>query len=93
MAPLKAWVASFSQDRGAQDRGARSRCKITYAERFAHERGLSLADSFYFGDSITDLPILLEVGDPRVVNPDPRLRREAKRRDWQVWSWAGSRER
>jgi len=33
------------------------------------------------------MPMLLAVGHPRVVNPDPRLRRESKRRGWPILDW------
>jgi len=46
--------------------------------------GLDLGRSYFYTDSITDLPVLERVGEPRVVNPDPRLRRAAARRGWPV---------
>jgi HAD superfamily hydrolase (TIGR01490 family) len=46
--------------------------------------GGSLAEATFYTDSITDLPMLEAVGDPQVVNPDPLLAREAKRRGWPV---------
>ena len=61
--------------------------KVHHAEAFAKERGLDLGASFFFTDSASDLPMLLRVGNPRVVNPDPRLRVEAWRRGWEVVSW------
>ncbi len=57
--------------------------KIEYARRFADEHGVSLDDSYFYTDSITDLPMLEVVGHPRIVDPDPRLRREAAHRGWQ----------
>lgn len=60
------------------------RGKVYWAERFAAEHGVDLAASFFYTDSITDLPLLDRVGHPRVVHPDPRLRRLAQRRGWQV---------
>jgi phosphoserine phosphatase len=36
---------------------------------------------------MSDLPLLLAVGHPVVVHPDPRLAREAKRRGWPVVDW------
>lgn len=38
-------------------------------------------------DSYTDLPLLLAVAEPVIVNPDPRLLREARRRRWPVLRW------
>ena len=58
--------------------------KTYWAERFADENGVDLARSYFYTDSVTDLPVLERVGEPRVVNPDPRLRREALRRGWPV---------
>jgi HAD superfamily hydrolase (TIGR01490 family) len=58
--------------------------KIYWAERFAEKHGVDLRQSYFYTDSITDLPVLERVGRPRVVNPDPRLRRAAARRGWPV---------
>jgi HAD superfamily hydrolase (TIGR01490 family) len=58
--------------------------KTYWAERFAAENGVDLSRSYFYTDSVTDLPVLERVGEPRVVNPDPRLRRVALRRGWPV---------
>ena len=58
--------------------------KMYWAEQFAKLRDVDLGRSYFYTDSITDLPVLARVGEPRVVNPDPRLRREAGRRGWPV---------
>jgi HAD superfamily hydrolase (TIGR01490 family) len=60
------------------------RGKAYWAERFAEAHGVDLAASYFYTDSITDLPALERVGHPRVVNPDPVLRREAQRRGWPI---------
>ncbi len=58
--------------------------KLTRARQWADEKGVNLADCYYYGDSIGDLPVLSEVAYPCVVNADPRLRVEARRRGWQA---------
>ncbi len=58
--------------------------KVWWAERFAAEHDVDLASSYFYTDSITDLPVLDRVGHPRVVRPDPRLRRVAQQRGWQI---------
>jgi HAD superfamily hydrolase (TIGR01490 family) len=58
--------------------------KMYWASRFAEAHGIDLSRSYFYTDSITDLPVLERVGEPRVVNPDPRLRRTALRRGWPV---------
>jgi HAD superfamily hydrolase (TIGR01490 family) len=61
--------------------------KVTVARRLAREIGLDLEGSFFYSDSITDMPVFLAVGHPRVVNPDPFLRYQARIRGWPVMTW------
>ena len=58
--------------------------KIVWAERFAAEYGVDLSSSYFYTDSISDLPLLERVRYPVAVNPDPRLRRLARKRGWPV---------
>ena len=58
--------------------------KVVWAERFAAEHEVDLAASFFYTDSISDLPLLERVGHPVAVNPDPRLRRLAQQRGWTI---------
>lgn len=51
---------------------------------FARSKGVPLADCAFYSDSIHDLPLLLEVGEPVAVAPDRRLRREAHSRGWPI---------
>lgn len=61
--------------------------KVTRAQRLADQVGFRLDEAIFYTDSYTDLPLLLAVGEPVVVNPDPRLRREARLRGWPVLRW------
>jgi HAD superfamily hydrolase (TIGR01490 family) len=58
--------------------------KVFWAEKLASALGRKLRDSTFYTDSITDLPLLEEVRDPRVVNPDPKLRVVARKRGWPI---------
>jgi HAD superfamily hydrolase (TIGR01490 family) len=58
--------------------------KVHWAKAFAAERGIDLGESFFYTDSITDLPVLELVGHPRIVNPDRLLRRTARKRGWPI---------
>jgi HAD superfamily hydrolase (TIGR01490 family) len=40
--------------------------------------------SWYYGDSISDLPVLNSVGNPVCVNPDKKLKKEAHKRGWKI---------
>lgn len=61
--------------------------KRAHAEACAAEAGVPLAACAFYTDSLSDLPALLAVGHPVAVNPDPRLRREARRRGWPIEDW------
>ena len=56
---------------------------LAYCEKHNH----STSESWYYGDSISDLPALSKVGHPICVNPDTRLRKTAKERDWKILTW------
>jgi HAD superfamily hydrolase (TIGR01490 family) len=61
--------------------------KAQHAAAFAASQGAALADCSYYGDSYSDLPVLLAVGEPVVVSPDLRLGRYARRRGWRIEDW------
>ncbi|HEX5660542.1 MAG TPA: HAD-IB family hydrolase [Polyangiales bacterium] len=61
--------------------------KVHKAEAFAMEHEIDLAQSYFYGDSITDAPMLERVGHPRIVNPDPGLAKIARERGWPVVSF------
>jgi HAD superfamily hydrolase (TIGR01490 family) len=61
--------------------------KVVRAEAWASEAGVELDRSYFYSDSYTDLPMLERVGNPGVVNPDPRLRVAARQRGWPIFDW------
>jgi putative phosphoserine phosphatase/1-acylglycerol-3-phosphate O-acyltransferase len=58
--------------------------KIYWLQQFIEEHGIDLAKSYFYTDSITDLPLLDLVGHPVATNPDPLLYRTAVKRRWPV---------
>nr|WP_237457493.1 HAD family hydrolase [Pseudomaricurvus sp. HS19] len=56
--------------------------------RHAGERGFSgsLDDCYFYSDSMNDLPLLLQVDNPVVVDPDPALAEHAQQAGWPVIS-------
>lgn len=58
--------------------------KATAITALAAAEGYDLQDSYAYSDSITDEPMLAEVGHPFAVNPDRALRRLASSRGWPV---------
>jgi len=61
--------------------------KVLLAKRYLAERDLGFSDAVFYSDSITDLPLLEAVGHRVVVNPDLRLKRIAKTREWPICYW------
>jgi len=62
--------------------------KAEAVRELAAERGYDLAASYAYSDSITDLPLLDEVGHPTAVNPDRALRKIAVERGWPILTFA-----
>lgn len=61
--------------------------KLERARALAEKVGLPLSDAVFYTDSISDLPLLEQVGEPVAVNPDPRLARLARARGWRIERW------
>lgn len=61
--------------------------KVAHARRMAERLGASLEDCSFYTDSFSDLPVLEVVGAPRIVHPDPRLARKARRQGWPIIDW------
>jgi HAD superfamily hydrolase (TIGR01490 family) len=61
--------------------------KVVRATAWAERHGIDLRKASFYTDSITDLPMLEAVGEPRVINPDLRLRLLAQKRHYPVEIW------
>jgi HAD superfamily hydrolase (TIGR01490 family) len=61
--------------------------KVHWAEAWAERHDVDLSRSVFYTDSYSDLPMLERVGIQRIVNPDTRLRRHAKKAGWPVDEW------
>jgi len=61
--------------------------KVARAKELARAQGFDLGKAVFYSDSLTDLPLLERVGEPVCVNPDPRLKRLAKKRGWRIEAW------
>ncbi len=58
--------------------------KLAAVSKWAHEHGIDMAESYAYSDSVYDTPLLAAVGNPIVVNPDPRMVLMAAARRWPV---------
>jgi alcohol-forming fatty acyl-CoA reductase len=62
--------------------------RAAWLRRHAGRIGIDLAQSYAYGDSHSDLPLLQAVGHPVAVNPDVGLFRVARRKRWPIERWA-----
>ena len=60
--------------------------KVTRLTAWLKQHRETLEGSYFYTDSINDLALLECVDQPIVVDPDPALLSEAKKRNWQVIS-------
>lgn len=56
--------------------------KLAAVREWAADNGIDLASSYAYSDSVYDTPLLAAVGNPVVVNPDPRMVIMAAARRW-----------
>ncbi len=65
--------------------------KIAHVQAWLARRGASWDDverSWFYSDSINDLPLLQAVTDPVAVDPDPALRAQALAKGWPIMKFA-----
>ena len=58
--------------------------KVTVLNEWLKNSRHSLDDSYFYSDSINDLPLLEQVATPVAVNPDEKLFNIATQRGWQI---------
>ncbi|PSK97513.1 phosphoserine phosphatase [Haloactinopolyspora alba] len=65
--------------------------KAAAVASLARREQLDMSRCSAYSDSANDIPMLSLVGFPCAVNPDRRLRRHARERDWRVRDYRGRR--
>ena len=60
--------------------------KVERLNQWLQDNDVNSDGSYFYSDSINDLPLLLHVSHPVAVDPDQTLRQEAIARDWQILS-------
>lgn len=60
--------------------------KVTRLKRWMLENGYDLEGSYFYSDSMNDVPLLEQVAHAVAVDPDPKLRAHAQQRGWKVIS-------
>jgi HAD superfamily hydrolase (TIGR01490 family) len=60
--------------------------KVERFNQWLKQQEESSDGSYFYSDSINDMPMLLEVAYPIAVDPDSALRKEAESRSWEIIS-------
>jgi HAD superfamily hydrolase (TIGR01490 family) len=61
--------------------------KVVRLKEYCEKNNNTLEKAWYYGDSISDLPALSIVGFPVCINPDKKLKKVAKARNWRIYNW------
>lgn len=61
--------------------------KVLYAQDFCQQHSLHFEKSYFYTDSVTDLPMLQLIQNPVAINPDPLLKRHAQKNGWPIEYW------
>lgn len=56
--------------------------KVNMARELAKVHDIEMNQSYAYGNSELDIPILQEVGHPIIVNPTPKLKKYGRAHDW-----------
>ena len=60
--------------------------KVKRLKEWLDGQSVEMQGSYFYSDSINDLPLLLEVDNPVAVDPDSALRATAQQRNWPIIS-------
>lgn len=62
--------------------------KMERLREYCYKNNTNTSESFYYGDSVSDLPVFNYIGHPVCINPSRFLRKTAIKRGWQILSWS-----
>jgi len=62
--------------------------KVTRFKQWLKQANVNAENSYFYSDSMGDLPLLSEVTNPIVTNPEPLLHKIAVQREWPVLQWS-----
>ena len=58
--------------------------KANAVQKFATERNIDLADSYFYADGNEDVALMYLVGNPRPTNPEGKMAAVARQRGWPI---------
>lgn len=61
--------------------------KVVRLKKYCEKNNITAAEAWYYGDSISDLPVLSIVGNAVCINPGKKLFKQAKINGWKIYKW------
>jgi HAD superfamily hydrolase (TIGR01490 family) len=61
--------------------------KVVRLNDYCNNNNVNPHHSWYYGDSVSDIPVLSIVGNPVCVNPGKNLKKAALQRGWKILYW------
>jgi HAD superfamily hydrolase (TIGR01490 family) len=61
--------------------------KLARARVYCEINNTELSDCWYYADSFSDLPVLSNIGHPVCVNPEKKLAKIAREKEWKIKYW------
>ncbi|MBK9389496.1 MAG: HAD family hydrolase [Bacteroidetes bacterium] len=55
---------------------------------YCYKNNTNISESYYYGDSISDLPVFFFVGHPVCINPSGKLKKTTLRSGWKILNWS-----
>jgi HAD superfamily hydrolase (TIGR01490 family) len=62
--------------------------KLARLKSYCEKNNINPKYCWYYADSLSDLPVLQEVGNPVCVNPDRKLKVKAIKNGWKITYWS-----
>lgn len=85
------WLCSETEWTGRQtSQHMSNEAKANALNALAKTHNIALSQSYAYGDTAADIPMLESVGHPQAVNPTRRLAKVARKRNWPTLDWQES---
>ncbi len=82
------WLCSATQWTGRRaSQQMSNKAKANALKALAKTHSIALSQSYAYGNTTSDIPMLESVGHPQAVNPKTRFAEIAKRRRWPILNW------
>lgn len=58
--------------------------RVQIIKKYCRDRNIDIKKSYAYSDHYSDMPLLENIGNPVAVNPDRKLRMNARKKNWKI---------